>query len=265
MHSPEHRANMLLPQGQLVGIAALCSGGKLIVVEDFAIKMGAPLPPAGQAHPAARTRSSPPTGRRALLTPARASRYAHALVSSALDCSHISLDLDGTRVLDDVSWEVRAGERWVVLGPNGAGKTTLLRIAALYQHPTSGTVDVLGQRLGRCDVRTLREHIAFSSPALAARLEPSMTAAEVVMTARYAAFAPWWHQYTEADRARAITLLERFRCARPRRPQTSDPVGRRTPTSAAGANPHDRPRRSSSSTNPPPASTSAAEKSSSPT
>ena len=39
-----------------------------------------------------------------------------------------------------------------------------------------------------------------------------MTAAQVVMTARYAALAPWWHQYTEADHARAIALLERFRC-----------------------------------------------------
>jgi iron complex transport system ATP-binding protein len=133
-------------------------------------------------------------------------------VSSALLCSHISLDLDGTRVLDDVSWEIRAGERWVVLGPNGAGKTTLLRIASLYQHPTSGTVEVLGQRLGKCDVRALREHIAFSSPALAARLEPSMTATEVVMTARYAALAPWWHKYTNEDKERARTLLERFRC-----------------------------------------------------
>jgi iron complex transport system ATP-binding protein len=133
-------------------------------------------------------------------------------VTAALVCSHLSLDLDETRVLDDVSWKVSTGERWVVLGPNGAGKTTLLRIAALYQHPTSGTVDVLGQRLGRCDVRALREQIAFSSPALAARLEPSMTAAQVVLTARYAALAPWWHQYTDADRARAITLLERFRC-----------------------------------------------------
>src|SRR4029077_2618072 len=95
---------------------------------------------------------------------------------------------------------------------NGAGKTTLLRIAALYQHPTSGTVDVLGQRLGRCDVRPLRERIAFSSPALAARLEPSMTAAQVVMTARYAALAPWWHQYTAEAAHRAVALLARVRC-----------------------------------------------------
>jgi iron complex transport system ATP-binding protein len=133
-------------------------------------------------------------------------------VTFALNCSHVSLEIDGNRILDDVDWQVGPDQRWVILGPNGAGKTTLLRIAALYLHPTSGTVDVLGQRLGRCDVRALREQIAFSSPALAARLEPSMTAAQVVMTARYAALAPWWHQYTDADRARAITLLERFRC-----------------------------------------------------
>src|SRR5262249_54243716 len=47
----------------------------------------------------------------------------------------------------------------------------------------------------------------------AAGLEPRMTATEVVMTARYAALAPWWHQYTDADRDRAHSLLERFRCA----------------------------------------------------
>ena len=134
-------------------------------------------------------------------------------MTAALRCAGVGLDVDGTRILDNVTWEVRAGERWVVLGPNGAGKTSLLRVAALYQHPTRGTVDVLGQRLGRCDVRTLREQIAFSSPALAARLEPSMTAVQVVMTARYAALAPWWHRYTDADETRARGLLERFRCA----------------------------------------------------
>ena len=51
MHSTEHRENLLLPQGQLVGIAAMCLQGKLMVVEDFAIKMGAPLPPPHQGIP----------------------------------------------------------------------------------------------------------------------------------------------------------------------------------------------------------------------
>ncbi len=51
MRSADHRANMLMPQGQLVGIGAGCLHGKLVVVEDFAIRMGAPLPPAGQPIP----------------------------------------------------------------------------------------------------------------------------------------------------------------------------------------------------------------------
>jgi uncharacterized protein YkwD len=51
MRSLEHRENMLLPQGQLVGIGTVCTGGNLMVVEDFAIDMGAPLPPPGQSVP----------------------------------------------------------------------------------------------------------------------------------------------------------------------------------------------------------------------
>jgi iron complex transport system ATP-binding protein len=124
----------------------------------------------------------------------------------------VGLRLDGTSVLDGIDWDVAPGERWVVLGANGAGKTTLLRIAACYQHPTRGTVDVLGARLGRVDVRVLRERIAFSSSALLAALETRMTATEVVMTGRYAALAPWWHTYTRDDVERAHSLLARFGC-----------------------------------------------------
>jgi iron complex transport system ATP-binding protein len=133
-------------------------------------------------------------------------------MDAALRCIDVTLILDGARILDRVSWEVLPGQRWVVLGANGAGKTSLLRVAALYQHPSAGAVEVLGQRLGRTDVRTLRQRIAFSSPALAARLEPSMTALEVVMTARYAALAPWWHQYSDGDRDRAHALLREWHC-----------------------------------------------------
>src|SRR5262245_21252800 len=131
----------------------------------------------------------------------------------ALRCDDVSLVFDGTAVLDAITWEVRERERWVILGANGAGKTSLLRVASLYQHPSHGAVDVLGQRLGRTDVRLLRERIAFSSPALAARLEPSMTALQVVVTGRHAALAPWWHTYTDEEYSRARELLTHWRCA----------------------------------------------------
>jgi iron complex transport system ATP-binding protein len=144
----------------------------------------------------------------------------------ALRLDDVHLRLGDTDVLRGVSLTVEPDERWVILGANGAGKTTLLRVAALYQHPSRGTVEVLGQRLGRTDVRTLRERIAFSSPSIADQLEPSMTAVEAVMTAKFAALAPWWHRYDDSDRDRAAALLERFGCGLL--------AGHRFPTLSAG-------------------------------
>lgn len=119
----------------------------------------------------------------------------------------------GAVLLDGIDWEVRRGERWVVLGRNGSGKTSLLRIASLYLHPSAGEVEVLGQRLGRTDVRRLRARIGLASSALSAQLRPALTAQDVVMTAKYAALEPWWHRYDDADRARACALLARVGAA----------------------------------------------------
>ncbi len=119
---------------------------------------------------------------------------------------------DGTSILDGVDWTVRPGEHWVVLGPNGSGKSTLLRIAALRLHPTTGRVRVLGHELGRTDLRTLRTRVGYASAALADAFRGELPAADVVMTARHGALEPWWHDYDDADRDRARSLLERIGC-----------------------------------------------------
>lgn len=49
-------------------------------------------------------------------------------------------------ILDGVNWTVRPGEHWALLGANGAGKTTLLRLLGALMHPTTGTVEVLGEQ-----------------------------------------------------------------------------------------------------------------------
>lgn len=127
--------------------------------------------------------------------------------------SNVTLVRDGRVILDTIDWRVTSGERWVVLGPNGSGKTTLCRLAGLYLHPTRGNIDVLGEQLSRTDVRALRTRLGMTSQALADMMRPSLTARDIVLTGKNAALAPWWHDYSDADRTHADALLARFACS----------------------------------------------------
>lgn len=127
-----------------------------------------------------------------------------------LEMESISFVRDGRRILDSVDLCVEPGQHWLILGSNGSGKTTLLRIAALYEHPTSGTVTVLGGTLGTTDVRSLRRRVGYLSASFAASLRPQLSAVEAVMTAKHAALEPWWHTYDDTDVDRAVSCLGRL-------------------------------------------------------
>jgi iron complex transport system ATP-binding protein len=116
----------------------------------------------------------------------------------------------GRTILGPLDWTVRDGERWVVLGPNGSGKTTLLSVASMNLWPTTGTVEVLGERYGRTDARELRRRVGFAGSAIEAAMRPDLTPTTLIMTARHGAFEPWWHVYDDADRDRARQLGERM-------------------------------------------------------
>jgi iron complex transport system ATP-binding protein len=114
----------------------------------------------------------------------------------------------GNDLLADLDWTVELDERWVVLGPNGAGKTTLLRLAAAEMHPTTGTVELLGERLGRVDVFELRPRIGLASASLAGRVPNDETAHDIVRSAGYGVLGSWREQYDPEDDARAAGLLD---------------------------------------------------------
>jgi iron complex transport system ATP-binding protein len=116
----------------------------------------------------------------------------------------------GRTILGPVDWTIGPGERWAVVGPNGSGKTTLLQVLSTYLWPTRGRVRILGDEMGTVDARELRRRIGYASQALAAAIDPALPAIDVVMTARHAALAPWWHRFEEADRERAQALLEQL-------------------------------------------------------
>ncbi|MDQ3788889.1 MAG: ABC transporter ATP-binding protein [Actinomycetota bacterium] len=114
----------------------------------------------------------------------------------------------GNNLLAEVNWSVELDERWVILGENGAGKTTLLKLAAAELHPTTGTVHVLGEKLGRVDVFELRPRIGFCSAALIARIPPEETVLDVVVSAGYAVLGRWREEYDQLDTGRALDLCK---------------------------------------------------------
>jgi iron complex transport system ATP-binding protein len=124
----------------------------------------------------------------------------------------VSVLRDGARLLDRIDWSVQAGERWVVIGPNGAGKTTLLQVAAAALHPSSGVVELLGERIGEVDVFELRPRIGVTSAAFADKLPMRGRVLDVVLTSAYATTRRRGERYDDVDVERALGLLRFLGC-----------------------------------------------------
>lgn len=131
-------------------------------------------------------------------------------MSDVLELVDVSVVRDGRALVEQVSWSVAEGERWVILGPNGAGKTTLLNIASSYLFPTTGTVSVLGEKLGSVDVFDLRPRIGMAGIAMAEKMPRRQTVLETVLTAAYGMTAHWHENYETSDEERARLILDRL-------------------------------------------------------
>ncbi|MFC5700040.1 ABC transporter ATP-binding protein [Cohnella faecalis] len=89
-------------------------------------------------------------------------------------------------ILRGVDLHVNAGEHWTLLGRNGCGKTTILEMITGYMFPTSGTVDVLGNRYGTVDVREVRKKIGYIGPTLIEKLTLRDPVWEIVVGGAFA-------------------------------------------------------------------------------
>jgi ABC-2 type transport system ATP-binding protein len=87
------------------------------------------------------------------------------VASAVLTASHLSRRFGDRLAIDDVSFTLEAGEIFALLGPNGAGKTTTLRILAGLIAPTTGSVEIDGQRMGPQSAPHLRGRIGFLTEA----------------------------------------------------------------------------------------------------
>ena len=131
-------------------------------------------------------------------------------MSTVISLKDVSVVRGGKAILDRVDWTVESNQRWVIIGPNGAGKTTMLRIAAAQIHPSLGSAEVLGEKLGQVNVFELRTRIGFASSALASHIPNSEKVLDAVMTASYAITGRWNEKYDDLDERRARRVLNEW-------------------------------------------------------
>lgn len=82
---------------------------------------------------------------------------ADSLLSAPAALDHVTLDLGGRRVLDDVTFPIERGKINVIIGPSGVGKTTIVKCLLGLLQPTYGRSLADGRELRRLKPKEERE------------------------------------------------------------------------------------------------------------
>jgi molybdate transport system ATP-binding protein len=104
-----------------------------------------------------------------------------------IDMRKVTVTYDETRVLSEVDWQIKRGERWVVLGHNGAGKSTLLSlIMADNPQVHANDIKLFGKRLEPgTAIWEIRRRMGSVSPELQICYPGGWTCAEVICSGFY--------------------------------------------------------------------------------
>lgn len=127
---------------------------------------------------------------------------------SILKFNSVTLIRDQKAILKDVSFQMDFDDHMVIFGPNGAGKSSLIEIAAGFQFPTRGEVEILGQKMGRVDLSQLRLSIGYAGPRLSHLMEANEKVYDAVISAAWGIVGRWQEEYSIQDQNRADQVIE---------------------------------------------------------
>ena len=126
-------------------------------------------------------------------------------MTAALSVRAARKTFGGLVAVNDVSFEVGAGELLGLIGPNGSGKTTMLNLISGALRPTAGEIALGGERIsGLAPHRIARRGVARTFQLV--RMLPSLDAEGNVMAGAVFGHKRLWG---EAARSLAHNLLDR--------------------------------------------------------
>ena len=81
-------------------------------------------------------------------------------VKGELRFNQVSLEMQGQKILEDVSFTVEAGKTLGIMGMTGAGKTTIVNLAERFYDVTAGEVTLDGVDVRKLDLHCLRKNMS---------------------------------------------------------------------------------------------------------
>ncbi len=84
------------------------------------------------------------------------------ITSPSIEARNLSVEIDGRRLLDGVSFSLPAGATLAIVGPTGAGKTTLVDALVRMHEVAPGAVQIGGHDLTQIPLATLRGQIGYA-------------------------------------------------------------------------------------------------------
>nr|WP_240680293.1 ATP-binding cassette domain-containing protein [Alloscardovia theropitheci] len=113
-------------------------------------------------------------------------------------------------IIADVNIDIKQGEKWIIFGPNGIGKSTMISMMATRLFPSSGTVDILGNRLGKVNVFSYRQKIGLASNSLNRAFDPLEDPQDAIVSAVNGHVGNWHNEYTQEQYRKARELMSRY-------------------------------------------------------
>lgn len=126
-----------------------------------------------------------------------------------INLQNVSLIRDQKEILKDIDWRVKPGEHWALMGLNGSGKSTLLNIISGQLWPTTGSVEVLGERFGQTKLPQLKKRIGWVSSALNTKLNQYDTVERIILSGLFHSIGIY-QKYGEEELGHVDAVMERL-------------------------------------------------------
>lgn len=123
--------------------------------------------------------------------------------------TNVSYVRNAKDILKDIHWHVEAGQHWVLMGLNGSGKSSLLNIINGQSWPTTGTVEVLGERFGKTKIPLLRQRIGWVGSVLNTRINQFDTIDRIILSGIFNSIGIY-QQYGQEELDRVDEVMARL-------------------------------------------------------